>query len=156
MKLPGLPEPAALPATLPADDGPSERILEPELVATLPRRDRVTGAELATIAHLVTRGLSVPEIADVIGRAPSTVRANVRHARDLLKALAPEAVELWLEAARVAASKGNHAPARDMVYAAGAAQAAPQHQQGPSMVVNVGIALPGIPVPARTDETPED
>ena len=151
MKLPGLPEPAALePASEP-------RVVDGELVARAPRGDRVTPVESAVITHLVdTQGRSVAEVAELLGRNPATVRANLKHGRDLLKVFVPEAIDLWISAARVQAEKGDHRAAKDLVYAAGAA-AQPQHQAGPSMQVAIGIQLPGLPVPvARTDESPED
>lgn len=123
-----------------------------------PSPGRVTPAEVATIGTLLTQGLSVPDIAALIGRSPGAVRGNLKHAKDLLKVLAPEAAELWIQAARIQASKGNHHAARDLMYAAGAAtHASPQGQSGPTMQVAIGISLPGLPVPAvaRTDDEPD-
>lgn len=148
MKLPGLPE-GPPPAELEAAREPDE------VLAPAPRRDRLSGAELVTIGLLETRGRSVAEIADAIGRSPAAVRANRKHAREVMSAYAPEMVELWIETARAAVSKGNHHPMRDFLLAAGVAQA-PQQAAGPAWQVNIGIALPGLPPPAgpRTDDEP--
>ena len=144
MKLPGLPD--ATP------DEPTP-VLEGEVLAPAVRREKLSGAELVTIGLLETRGRSVVEIAEAIGRNPATVRANRKHAREIMGAFAPEAVELWIGAMRSAAEKGNHHPMRDFLMAAGVAQA-PQAQAGPAMQVNIGIALPGLPKPdqGRTDD----
>jgi hypothetical protein len=158
VNLPGLP-----PATFPADPLEPDPARAPDeiIVADTAGKGRLSMQEIATIGHLTTLGKSIGEIADIIDRNPQTVRANLRHARDILKVVAPEAVELWLQAARVSAAFGKHQAARDLVYAAGAAvQAAPVANGGqPSMVVQIGIALPGLPVPqplqARTDDEPD-
>ena len=165
MNLPGLP-----PATFPAEPleqlepaGQAEPAREPDqiLVADTAGKGRLSMQEIGTIAHLTTLGKSIGEIADIIDRNPQTVRANLKHARDILKVVAPEAVELWLQAARVGAAFGKHQAARDLVYAAGAAVRAAPVANGvqPSMVVQIGIALPGLPVPqavaARTDDEPD-
>ena len=157
--LPGLPPQA--PEVIDAEPiEPVEPVAPGGIVVSEPTRGRMTPAEVATVGHLSTLGMSVPQIAALIGRSPETVRANKRHAKDLLQAIAPEAVELWLQAARVSAAFGKHAAARDLVYAAGAAVPAPQQaQQGPIMQVAIGIQLPGLPTPAaatsRTDDEPD-
>ena len=145
MKLPGLPDAAA------PDEPPA--VLEGEVLAPAVRREKLSGAELVAIGLLETRGRTVMEIAEAIGRNPATVRANRKHAREIMSAFAPEMVELWVDTARVAATKGNHHPMRDFLMAAGVAQA-PAQQTGPQMQVNIGIALPGLPLPpqGRTDD----
>jgi len=153
LPLPGLP---------PAPVNPDDTISEPTpavegVVVSAPPRSTMAPIEVATAAYLETRGLTCSQIAEALGRSPQTVRANLRRGKDLLKALVPEAVELWLQAARVQAAFGKHTAARDLVYAAGAA-AQPQAQQQQIMQVAIGIQLPGLPAPqtaSRTDDGPD-
>lgn len=154
LKLPGLPDRADRDDVIDVEALPARPT---GIVVSEPPTGRITPVEVATIGHLSTLGKSTAEIAELIGRSPGVVRANKKHAKDLLQAVAPEAVGLWLEAARVGAAFGKYQAARDLVYAAGAAVPAPQQaQQGPIMQVAIGIQLPGLPVPAqaRTDDEP--
>ena len=106
-------------------------------------------AEGAAVVALLRRQLTVPEIAEVLGRSPETIRRVSAVARGLLEASAVEAVEGWRRAIAVAGEKGNHGPSRDLLVAIGTIEAPKTggvHVSASATVVTVqGFKLPGIP-----------
>lgn len=148
MNLPGLP-----PATLePAAPAPQAD----EVIVTTAHKGPVNALETATIGYLVTAGKSVAEVAEILGRSPETIARHLPMSKKLMQAFLPEMLGYWRDAAMVQASKGKHEAARDWVYAAGAAVAhGPQGPAGPSMVVQIGVSLPGLPAPQAPQALPD-
>ena len=113
-----------------------------------PNGRRLTGAETATIATLLSQGLSVQDVAELVSRSPQTVLRIAGQAKELLKAASIDAVGDWIYASKIASQKGDHRPARDLLLANKIIEAHTQPSQGPSVHVQIGFALPGLPAPA--------
>jgi hypothetical protein len=108
----------------------------------------MTTSELLEMMEMVARGLSPREIADHLERTPTTIKARLKDARLLLQTFAPTATAAWLEAMNVAATKGDHRPAKDLLIAAKAIDPVGlQETGGPTVQVQIGIAIPGLPPP---------
>lgn len=114
-----------------------------------PNGRRLSGSETATIATLLSQGLSVQEVAELVSRSPQTVQRVAGQAKELLKAASVDAVGDWIYASKVAAQKGDHRPARDLLLANKIIDVQTQATQGPSVHVQIGFALPGLPAPAQ-------
>lgn len=117
-------------------------------------------SDALTVAALLKANLTVPEIAYALNKTPGSVKSLVTQAQALLEANAIQAVTDWMLASSVAAKKGNHKPARDLLVAANVieppySQAAPgQHSAGAPITVQIGFALPGMPQPSATKALP--
>jgi hypothetical protein len=113
----------------------------------------LTPAESVTLATLHEKGLSYAQIAQVLGRgvSPAQVKQSTDDALDLLKVFSPQFAQHWLDASAVAASKGDHKPAKEALEAAKVV--APPKQ--PSAPVSApaqfyfGFAFGGVPEPPR-------
>lgn len=122
------------------------------LVVRTSKRGPLSALETATIAQLMTAGHSPHAIAHALGRTTETVRRHLTDAKALLSCLTPEAVLDWATASKVAAARGFHAPAMDLLIAAGVIRS-PRitptdsgSNRGPAVQVNIGFPLPGVPM----------
>ena len=109
----------------------------------------LSALEVATIGQLTANGLSPHQIASLLSRSPDAVKRHLTEARQLLQALTPDAVIAWHQAMTVAASKGFHQPAMDLLIATdlvASPRIRPHIEGGPGTVINIGIGLPGLPV----------
>lgn len=64
------------------------------------KADRLSLPCLCAMSELIMRGKTVAEAAEILNVSRAAAASNLAHARDILKALAPEAIEEWLSAAR--------------------------------------------------------
>ena len=83
-------------------------------------RDPITDAQLTEFLHLVTNGAKVRDAAATVGihvrtgyKVLGRYQTNLETVQHLLKIKALEAAEHWIEASTVAASKGDHRPAKE-------------------------------------------
>lgn len=113
------------------------------------KTDPITDAERITIAQLLAQSISVPEIAAQLRRSPERIYATCAEAQQVLQSSALEAALDWRTASRMAAIKGDHRPAKDLLQALKVVEPeAPSGKgQGPQVVVQLGFALPGLPSP---------
>jgi hypothetical protein len=109
----------------------------------LPLTDAITAATLAR------RGYSATRIARVLRARPEAVRESITQARRLLELFAPEFAINWLEAARVAAKRGNHKPAMAALQSIGVVKPIPQTydtaQAGNKASAAVHVQFVGLP-----------
>lgn len=112
-----------------------------------PNGRRLTPSDTATIATLLGQGLSVEDVANLVSRSPQTVLRVAGQAKELLKAASIDAVGDWIKASQVAAQRGDHRPARDMLLASKIIDVQTQATHGPTVVVELGFRLPGLPQP---------
>lgn len=117
------------------------------VVASKPQT-RLSAEEEATVVTLLRQRMSVPEIAEVLGRGEGAVERVAGMARLTLAGGAVEAAVCWMEAAKVAAAKGFHKPAKEWLEAAGVVERATAQPVAVAQatVVVQGFALPGLPV----------
>lgn len=116
----------------------------------------LTTAEQITIAQLLAQHVSVPEIAAQLRRTPARIYATCAEAKAILEGSALDAALDWREASKVAAQRGDHRPAKDLLQALKVVEApAARTAEGPQVVVQLGFALPGLPQPLTIDSKPE-
>lgn len=122
------------------------QLSDPSTVTARPT-GQLSEGELLTLGTLLQRGIPLADIADLIGRDPHALRRHCETARQLLELSAIDAAQDWARASAIAASKGDHRPARDLLLAAKVVE--PQVSTGaPGVTVSIGFHLPGIPQPA--------
>jgi hypothetical protein len=118
----------------------------PEIAAKLGLDKRASAERAIASQTLVAVGLSVGDAAHALNVPVSAVKTDLarKTAKDVLRASEEALAENWLESARIAASRGRHEPAQAALVAIGAVESE-QKGGGTSLVVNVGVALPGTP-----------
>jgi hypothetical protein len=121
------------------------------------KRPRVTHEEAAKMLRLQREGLSHKQIADAVKRDLSTVYdtlrpfiSTVEQARATLEAAAAPAAESWVIASKIAAAKGEHKPAKDLLAAVGAITEQAQTQ------VAVQVNMPGAGESGRRNAMPDE
>lgn len=105
--------------------------------------------ERLTIRALHDRGYSDAQIARALGLTPSACKQALADARAVLEAHAVSLVTDYLTASDIAARKGDHRPARDMLDRLHVTEPTPVEQQtNVGITVQVaGFTFPGLPVP---------
>ncbi len=88
-------------------------------VHTYASSDKLMERALIWRARKVNPTLSVPEIAQLLRRPKSTVRHALKllevAPKDILQAYEHDAVSAWVQAVPIAAGKGDHRPAKDLL-----------------------------------------
>jgi hypothetical protein len=110
---------------------------------------------------MTRQNIPTETIAHALDSTPETIRKVQASARDKLKLAADVAVDSWIAAAQIAGRKGYHGPAKDLlVYSETIKEPLkpvdPDAKHVPSVVVQLGFALPGLPTPLPViDAKPE-
>lgn len=126
-----------------ADDDVQPRIE----TARRPGRPPLTLPDRLTVHALHTRGYSEAQIARALDLQPSQCRQVLADARAVLEANAMAFVTDVLTASDIAARKGDHRPARDMLDRLHVTEPTPPEQQPAGVTVQVvGFTLPGLPI----------
>lgn len=139
----------------------------PDSSPTLPGRDerppsstasaarRLSPADSLTAITLHRKGHSKAAIAKVLGASPTLVAQALTDARSILEAYAPKLAADAVLASDIAAKKGNHRPALDLLERLDVVKPPLDPNimgggaSGPSVSVQIfGLALPGLPKPA--------
>lgn len=104
-------------------------------------------ADRLSIATLHDRGYSDAQIAHALGLTPAQCRESRQDARAVLEASAVALAGDYLTASDIAARKGDHRPARDMLDRLHVTEPTPQAQTNVGIAVSLsGFTLPGLPV----------
>lgn len=93
---------------------------------------------------LTEAGYTPHAIAERLDMSQATVTAVLKDARTKLQDAQGMAADAWVQAVSVAAKKGRHEPARDLLLHSGAIEPI-AGQQGQGVQVVIGVALPGLP-----------
>lgn len=125
---------------------------DPRPIETAKRvgRPPITLPDRLTIRTLHDRGYSDAQIARALAITPSQCREALADARAVLEANALALVTDALTASDIAARKGDHRPARDLLDRLGVTDATKGTQQTTNVGVQVhvsGFTFPGLPVP---------
>lgn len=115
-------------------------------------RPPITLPDRLTIRTLHDRGYSDAAIARALKLSPAQCREALQDARAVLEANAMALVTDYLTASDLAARKGDHRPARDMLDRLGVTDATKGAQQTTNVGVQVhvsGFTFPGLPVPQQ-------
>jgi hypothetical protein len=108
-------------------------------------RPRVTADEQAAIVTLSKRGASQGLISRVTGRDRGTVARVLAGARSLLASRAGTYADLHLDAARVAALKGDARPSEWAMDRLGVVEPRREDAGSGKVQVSIGVVLPGLP-----------
>jgi hypothetical protein len=118
------------------------------------RRTAVLPAEKAAVIGAALAGMSGREISRQTGRHRDTISTILKsdeaaRARDMAKSILAAAstdfARDWVRASKVAADKGNHAPALDALERLKAVEPVSKGRStGPAFSVKIGICLPGL------------
>ena len=153
----------------------------------VPRRRPGRGNEVSPVEaraiqrfHLTAPTISQEALAERFGRSRSTIRAvlhdpsfealkaefdqaNAIEARAVLSSGRTAAAQAWLASLDRAASRGDHRPARDLLYVERVCDPPSQQGGGPQVVVSIGQIVTGCPANPSLlpdvvwrDDTPED
>jgi hypothetical protein len=97
------------------------------------------------MATLVARGMSQAEVGRIFDRDRDTVARQIKTAREFLTGKADQYARLHLEAAGIAASKGDARPSEWALDRLGVVE--PPRVQGSAggVQVQIGVLLPGLP-----------
>jgi hypothetical protein len=126
-----------------ADEEPQPRIETAKRVGRPP----ITLPDRLAIASLHARGHSDAQIARALRLTPSDCRSAREDARAVLEASAVALVTDYLTASDIAARKGDHRPARDMLDRLHVTEPTPPEQAPAGVTVQVvGFTLPGLPI----------
>lgn len=108
-------------------------------------------------AQLARKGHAPRTIAKLLQARPEAVREALTHARQLLEFFAPEVAMNWIDAARIAAAKGDHKPAMALLQSVKVVEPIAQtydtgHGQGGKAIAAVtvefhGFSFAGLPAP---------
>lgn len=110
-------------------------------------RPPLTLPDRLTVHALHARGYSDAQIAKALQLQPAQCREALADARALLEANAVALVTDYLTASDIAARKGDHRPARDMLDRLHVTEPTPVEQTTVGIAVQIsGFTLPGLPV----------
>jgi hypothetical protein len=110
-------------------------------------RPPLTLPDRLTIRTLHDRGFSDAQIARALKLQPSQCRDALADARQVLEAHAVALVTDYLTASDIAARKGDHRPARDMLDRLDVTTPTPTETTNVGIAVQIsGFTLPGLPV----------
>jgi hypothetical protein len=110
-------------------------------------RPPTTLPERLAIARLYAQGHSEAQIAKALGVTPAACRESLRDARAVLEAHAVSFAADYATASGIAATKGDHRPARDMLDRLKVTEPTPTEQTTVGIAVQIsGFTLPGLPV----------
>jgi hypothetical protein len=110
-------------------------------------RPPLTLPDRLTIRTLHDRGFSDAQIARALKLSPSQCREALADARQVLEANAVALVTDYLTASDIAARKGDHRPARDMLDRLDVTKPTPTETTNVGIAVQIsGFTLPGLPV----------
>jgi hypothetical protein len=111
---------------------------------------RLSTEDIRDILEMHGEGKTQVEIAKVIGCAQSSVQRTLRafsldakSIRALLRVLTYDALEAWVNAMRIAANRGDHRPAKELLEAAYPVLRPQPAHNGGGGGVTVIVAVPG-------------
>jgi hypothetical protein len=114
-------------------------------------RPPLTLPDRLTVHALHARGYSDAQIAKALQLQPAQCREALADARALLEANAVALVTDYLTASDLAARKGDHRPARDMLDRLHVTEPTPVETTNVGIAVQIsGFTLPGLPVQVDT------
>jgi hypothetical protein len=117
-------------------------------------RPPLTLPDRLTIRALHDRNFSDAQIARALNYQPSQVREALQDARAVLEASAVALVTDYLTASDIAARKGDHRPARDMLDRLHVTEPTPVEQTTVGIAVQIsGFTLPGLPVQLASNKS---
>jgi hypothetical protein len=121
----------------------------------------LSASEQITVATLLAKNATIPEIAEQLQVSCQTIRERCREAKLLLEAASLGAVKDWVRAAEVGAEKGYHQPAKELLEASGVIQTRGERtaaaQGTPTVNVQIGFAVSGLKeAAASARERPPD
>ncbi len=126
------------------------------------KRQPLAEAEAIAAAALVSHGHSVDHIAHELSLSPDAIRSSLTKALNTLQTGADQFAQDWLIASSVASRRGYHQPAKDALQALKvidppkpAIDPEEQARKTPTVVVQLGFALPGLPTPQAITATAE-
>lgn len=133
--------------------GPGEAVTDTTVNSLTSKYSRLSLADIELALQLKSQGLTQVEIANVLKCSQSTVSqtfSRLEKAPQLVQALAkseaPDMLQRWIRASRVAAKRGDHRPAREFIELA-APELRPQpSNSGSGGGVTINIGMPGQPL----------
>jgi hypothetical protein len=135
-----------------SDETPQPRIERAKPIGRPP----LTLPDRLAIASLHARGHSEAQIAKALGVTPSDCRDALKDARAVLEANAVALVTDYLTASDIAARRGDHRPARDMLDRLHVTEPTPVEQTTVGIAVQIsGFTLPGLPVQLTNSQLPQ-
>lgn len=119
-------------------------------------RPPLTLPDRLTVHALHARGYSDAQIARALNLQPSQCRSALDDARAVLEASAVALVTDYLTASDIAARKGDHRPARDMLDRLHVTEPTPVETTNVGIAVQIsGFTLPGLPVQFTNTQLPQ-
>jgi hypothetical protein len=119
-------------------------------------RPPLTLPDRLTVHALHARGYSDAQIARALNLQPSQCRSALDDARAVLEASAVALVTDYLTASDIAARKGDHRPARDMLDRLHVTEPTPVETTNVGIAVQIsGFTLPGLPVQLTNSQLPQ-
>lgn len=117
-----------------------------DTVVMKPAHRKLSSDDIGRIVRLHADGASQEAIGAAVGCSQPTVslvlkryRPTVDMARVIIEANAKKSARAWAQAVPIAAKKGDHRPAKDLLATAGVV--APEHTRGLAFTINVGVGL---------------